>query len=92
MAGASILFVDGRRPCYLYNLPIMVIGSLGTAFAQTVPQLIIWRFLQAMGVAPFTSVGAGVIGDIYKLEERGAVLGTYFGVKFFHFQRCHSSI
>ncbi|KAF7773208.1 hypothetical protein Agabi119p4_5375 [Agaricus bisporus var. burnettii] len=80
LIGARYAKFYGRRPCYLYNLPIMVIGSLGTAFAQTVPQLIIWRFLQAMGVAPFTSVGAGVIGDIYKLEERGAVLGTYFGI------------
>ncbi|XP_006459045.1 hypothetical protein AGABI2DRAFT_66467 [Agaricus bisporus var. bisporus H97] len=82
LIGARYAKFYGRRPCYLYNLPIMVIGSLGTAFAQTVPQLIIWRFLQAMGVAPFTSVGAGVIGDIYKLEERGAVLGTYFVLKF----------
>jgi hypothetical protein len=25
-------------------------------------------------------LGAGVIADIYKLEERGTALGTYFGV------------
>lgn len=26
------------------------------------------------------SVGAGVIGDIYKLEERGSAMGIFFGV------------
>jgi hypothetical protein len=35
-----------------------------------------------MGAAPSLSIGAGVIGDIYKLEERGAALGSYFGVSF----------
>lgn len=26
-------------------------------------------------------MGAGVIGDIYRLEERGVALGSYFGVR-----------
>lgn len=76
-------FPDGRRPCYIYHLPIMVLGSLGTAQAQTVGQLMVWRFVQALGASPGISVGAGVIGDIYKLEERGTPYGTYFGVSRF---------
>lgn len=28
------------------------------------------------------AVGAGVIGDIYKLEERGTALGLYLAVSF----------
>jgi len=27
------------------------------------------------------SLGAGVIGDIYKLEERGTGIGIFFGVR-----------
>jgi hypothetical protein len=27
------------------------------------------------------SLGAGVIGDIYGLEERGVSIGTFFGVR-----------
>lgn len=71
---------DGRRPCYIYHLPIMILGSLGTALSRTVPHLMAWRFVQAMGASPGISVGAGVIGDIYKLEERGTPYGSYFGV------------
>lgn len=44
------------------------------------PELLVWRFIQALGVAPGITIGAGVIGDIYKLEERGAAMGIYFGV------------
>ena len=40
----------------------------------------VWRFVQALGVSPGLAVGSGVIGDIYKLEERGQALGVYFGV------------
>jgi MFS family permease len=58
----------------------MITGSFGVARAQTVTQLMIWRVIQAMGASPCFSVGAGVIADIYKLEERGAALGSYFGV------------
>jgi MFS family permease len=39
-----------------------------------------WRFVQAFGASPGMSVGAGVIGDIYKLEERGQAMGIFFGV------------
>ncbi|KAF5349703.1 hypothetical protein D9756_008836 [Leucocoprinus leucothites] len=69
----------GRRPSYLWCLPVMTIASLGVATAQTVQQLMIWRFIQGMGASPGLSVGAGVIGDIYRLEERGTALGSYFG-------------
>lgn len=67
----------GRRPIYLWWFPVMIIGSIGVANAQSVMSLMVWRFIQAAGSSPGLSVGAGVIGDIYKLEERGTALGIY---------------
>jgi len=58
----------------------MIIGSVGVGWAQNVQQLLIFRFIQAMGASPGTSVGFGVIGDIYRLEERGRAMGSYYGV------------
>jgi MFS family permease len=58
----------------------MVLGSIGVARAQSVQELLTFRFLQAMGASPGTSVGFGVIGDIYRLEERGRAMGSYYGV------------
>ena len=72
--------VDGRRPAYLCALPVLVIGSAGVASAQTVPFLLFWRFFQAMGASPGSVLGAGVIGDIFRLEERGRAIGVFFAV------------
>ena len=72
--------VDGRRPTYLCALPVLVIGSAGVASAQTVPFLLFWRFFQAMGASPGSVLGAGVVGDIFMLEERGRAMAFFFAV------------
>jgi MFS family permease len=58
----------------------MIVASLAVGRASTVPQLLIWRSIQGLGAAPNIPLGAAVIGDIYRLEERGTALGAYFGV------------
>lgn len=72
--------LDGRRPIYLKFLPLLVLASVAVAAARTVAELMVWRVVQALGAAPAFSVGAGVIGDIYKLEERGEAMGVFFAV------------
>lgn len=74
---------DGRRPVYLTVLPIFTLGSLGVALARTVPQLMLFRVVQAFGGGGGMSVGAGVISDIYRLEERGSAMGFFFAVSLF---------
>src|SRR5437588_309299 len=41
----------GRKPVLLTGLGLMVLASIGGCFAQTLPQLIAARFLQALGGA-----------------------------------------
>ena len=36
-----------------------------------------------MGASPGPALGAGVIGDIFKLEERGRAMGFFFTVSYF---------
>ncbi|KAI0695091.1 MFS general substrate transporter [Cerioporus squamosus] len=69
----------GRRAVFLRSLPCLCIGSIGVATAHTVPVLMCWRAFQAFGASSGMSVGAGVIGDIYRLEERGTAMGIFFG-------------
>ena len=71
---------DGRRPMYMFSLPVLVFASAGVATAASIPELLIWRFLQSIGASPGYVLGAGVIGDIYKLEERGRAMGIFFAV------------
>lgn len=47
------------------------------------PELLFWRFWQSFGASPGLAVGAGVVGDIYKLEERGTAMGIFFSVRSF---------
>lgn len=75
-----VVYSDGRRNIYLCGLPLLVVGSVGIYFCRDIPQLMIFRFLQAFGASPGLSVGSGVIGDIYKLEQRGTAMGVFFAV------------
>ncbi len=53
-------------------------------FSKDVPQLLATRIIQAFGASSGWSVGIAVIGDIYKLEERGTATGIFFGVHSSH--------
>ncbi|PFH53524.1 hypothetical protein AMATHDRAFT_171409 [Amanita thiersii Skay4041] len=77
LCAASYSTFYGRRPVYLVSLPLLFVGSLGVSTATSVPQLMFWRFVQASGASPGMTVGAGVIGDLYRLEERGGAMGVF---------------
>lgn len=75
--------VYGRRPVCLWGMPLMVLGSFGSAYSANVIALLFWRFIQAFGCSGGMSIGAAVIGDIYRLEERGSAMGSFFGASLF---------
>jgi len=66
---------------YLCGMPFLCIGSCGVAMSMSFRSLLFWRFVQVFGASGGVSLGAGVIGDIYKLEERGTAIGIFFGVR-----------
>ncbi|KAJ7127020.1 major facilitator superfamily domain-containing protein [Mycena epipterygia] len=68
----------GRRPMYLFGLPLLCLGSIGVATSRTISELMVFRFIQAFGTSGGLAVGGGVIGDIYKLTERGTAMGIFF--------------
>ncbi|KAJ8093432.1 hypothetical protein PM082_020289 [Marasmius tenuissimus] len=78
LIGAAFASFYGRRRIYLIGLPFLIVGSMGTALSRTIGELMIWRFIQVIGVSFGISVGAAVIGDIFKLEERGTAMGIFF--------------
>ena len=77
---SDLHWIDGRKPVYLLTLSIECLGSLGVASAKSVPTLLTWRVIQAFGSSSGLSVGMGVIGDIYKIEQRGTASGVFFAV------------
>ncbi|KAG1862700.1 major facilitator superfamily domain-containing protein [Suillus subluteus] len=75
----------GRRSMYLWGMPFLCIGSCGVAMSTSLRSLLFWRFVQTFGCSGGIPLGAGVIGDIYKLEERGTAIGIFFGATLFGF-------
>ncbi|KAJ8488170.1 hypothetical protein ONZ45_g14060 [Pleurotus djamor] len=78
MAMATYSGYYGRRPVYLIGLPLFCIGSYQIAVATQIYTLMFWRFFQTLGISSGMSVGGAVIGDIYRLEERGFAMGIFF--------------
>ncbi|KZT41075.1 MFS general substrate transporter [Sistotremastrum suecicum HHB10207 ss-3] len=70
----------GRQPIYVISLPIYFLASIGVAACRNVPELMIFRALQAFGSCAFQSVGAGTISDIFRLDQRGRALGIFYGL------------
>ncbi|KAG1834358.1 major facilitator superfamily domain-containing protein [Suillus subalutaceus] len=75
----------GRRKMYLCGIPFLCVGSCGVAMANSLWGLLFWQFVQTFGCSGGLSLGAGVIGDIYKLEERGIGIGIFLGAMLFGF-------
>jgi len=74
---------DGRQPIYYSSLPLLCLGSLFAALSHNITELAIARAIQVFGASSVMSVGAATISGIYRVEERGTVMGIYFGVRFF---------
>jgi DHA1 family bicyclomycin/chloramphenicol resistance-like MFS transporter len=59
----------GRRPVLLGGIGLMVAASAACIFAETLPQLIIARFLQALGGASGMVVSRAIIRDLYSRDR-----------------------
>ncbi|KAG1890704.1 major facilitator superfamily domain-containing protein [Suillus fuscotomentosus] len=84
----------GSRAIYLWGMPFLCVGSCGVALSASLQSLLFWRFVQAFGCAGALSLGTGVIGHIYKLEERGTAIGVFFSAATHHWswRNLHYSI
>jgi DHA1 family bicyclomycin/chloramphenicol resistance-like MFS transporter len=70
----------GRRPVLLAGLSLMVAASLSCSLAQTLPQLIAARFLQALGGASGMVISRAIIRDIYGRDRVGAMISLVIAV------------
>src|SRR6266550_7503181 len=70
----------GRRPVLLAGLGLMVAASAACIFADTLPQLIAARFLQALGGATGMVVSRAIIRDLYSRERIAAMISLVIAV------------
>ena len=66
----------GRRPVMLLGIGITLLGSVFCAFADSIGQLIFWRFVQAFGGAVGLVLARAIIRDVYGAHEAARVIAT----------------
>ena len=62
------------------GLGLMVVASVGCIFAETLPQLIAARFLQALGGATGMVMSRAIIRDLYSRERISAMISLVIAV------------
>ncbi|MGN6284046.1 MAG: multidrug effflux MFS transporter [Afipia sp.] len=70
----------GRRPVLMWCLGLVVIANIGCIFAQTLPQLIAGRFLQAVGGAAGMVLARAIVRDIYDRNRVGSMISLVIAV------------
>ena len=70
----------GRRPVLLCGLGLMVVASAACVFAETLPQLIAARFLQALGGATGMVVSRAIIRDLYSRDRISSMISLVIAV------------
>ncbi|SCZ98456.1 BZ3500_MvSof-1268-A1-R1_Chr7-1g09150 [Microbotryum saponariae] len=67
----------GRVPVLQSANLIYLLFNLVCAFAKTPTQLLVFRFLAGLGGSAPLGIGAGVLGDLWRPEERGRAASMY---------------
>src|ERR1700733_7108879 len=70
----------GRRPVLLAGLVFIVAASAACIFAEPLPQLILARFLQALGGASGMVVSRAIIRDLYSRERISSMISLVIAV------------
>src|SRR3954454_24723055 len=70
----------GRRPVLLAGLSLMVAASAGCIFAETLPQLIAARFLQALGGASGMVISRAIVRDLYSRDRISSMISLVIAV------------
>ncbi|MBY2926628.1 MDR family MFS transporter [Rhizobium leguminosarum] len=67
--------IFGRKPVLIGGILIFLVGSLLCGLAWSMMSLVLFRLLQGLGAGAIQPVTTTIIGDLFKLEERGRVQG-----------------
>ena len=73
----------GRKPVLMVSVALFLAASVACGFAGSMRDLILFRFVQGVGAAGFSTMVVTLAGDLYTVRERGriqAYLASVWGV------------
>ncbi|MGH2317326.1 MDR family MFS transporter [Planococcus sp. SE5232] len=65
----------GRKRIFAVGMLLFLFGSLLCGFANSIDELIFYRFIQGMGAGAVMPIATTIVGDIYSREERAKIQG-----------------
>ncbi|ROV89705.1 hypothetical protein VMCG_10347 [Cytospora schulzeri] len=74
---ASLSEIYGRRPVLTISNVFFCLWQIGCALAPNISSLIVFRFFSGVGGAGCLTLGGGVIGDLFRPEQRGFAMGIW---------------
>lgn len=63
----------GRRKPLFIGLTLYILASLGCVYADSIDQLIIWRFVQAIGSCAAAVASIAMVRDLFPVEENAKI-------------------
>lgn len=67
--------IVGRKSVFAFGMLLFLVGSLLCGFADSMEQLIAFRFIQGAGAGAIMPIASTIVGDIYSPEERAKIQG-----------------
>ena len=67
----------GRKRMIIAAIALLVLPTLMIAFSQSLPELVLWRFIQGLLLPPIFTVAIAYVGDEWPPGEAATVIGIY---------------
>jgi MFS family permease len=72
--------IFGRKPVLITGTALFLLASVLCGLAWSMPSLILFRLLQGLGAGAILPVTTTIVGDLYRIEERGKIQGLLSSV------------
>jgi len=68
----------GRKNLLIIGMIVYLVASLSCAFSVSYSQMVISRFIQALGACSGLVIGRAIVGDMFDAKEAGKIFSTIF--------------
>jgi EmrB/QacA subfamily drug resistance transporter len=69
--------VAGTRTFYLMGLLVYIVGSVLCGLSWSVPSLVVFRVIQALGAGPLFPLSMGMLYEAFPPHQRGLAMGIF---------------
>ncbi len=72
----------GRRPVYLYSVPLFAAFIAGAGASSNITSLVLCRMFAGFFASPSMSIGSATIADVWSVSDRAIPMAVYVATPF----------